>query len=175
MINERRFCHLKFDQSNGQNGQNVKKWPKKLQNIIKNIMKISSLYTNCGPGPLNFRIHASNNQQNGPNAVKLVFHRYQFTDTDTDTDTRQRFIPIPIPIPDLWFRPIPIPIPILPRSYRYRYRYRYLVSVSVWYRYWYRYQVYLHVMCLVLVPYRDWTLSQCRVFWCFVRCPLRFT
>ena len=86
-------------------------------------------------------------------------YRYQaeiHTDTDTrlmihtDTDTAQTFIPIPIPIPIL-------------------------VSVSVWDRYRYRYQVYLHVMCLVLVPYRDWTSSRCRVFWCFVRCPLRFT
>ena len=28
---------------------------------------------------------------------------------------------------------------------------------------------------ILLKPYRDWTSSRCRVFWCFVRCPLRFT
>ena len=93
-----------------------------------------------------------------PAALKdlwVVFHRYRYT--DTDTDTRLKFIPIPIPIPilDWWFIPIPI------------------LLIPIWDRY--RYLVYLHVMCLVLVPYRDWTSSRCRVFWCFVRCPLRFT
>ena len=77
----------------------------------------------------------------------VVFHWYRHT------DTRLRFIPIPIPVIHTDTDTAQTFLPVL-----------ILVSVSVWDRYRYRYQVYFHVICLVLVPYRDWTSSRCRVF-----------
>ena len=55
--------------------QNVNKWPKNCKKVVKNNMKTSSLYTNCSPGPLNFRIRASNDQQNGPKWHKMTFRQ----------------------------------------------------------------------------------------------------